>query len=109
MYDITRYYFSHNGVYSCVIAVCRKERYIAITIQRQKFEFWLLVNNKLKWNISSKENGEIYRIEEKEGTMTYEEYWSQNTEETIHSDLKEYITENKDNNYFRIQLSKLLT
>ena len=73
------------------VNIAKEDIGIEITIPRKKFEFWLLINEKLLWEIiSSDHTGEHVQAQ---GTMSYEEYWDGKVE-YIESDLYEYITTN---------------
>ena len=53
-----------------------------VLINTDEFEFWLLINGKLEWELNYKEtDGE--KIPSK-GTMYYEEYWSSDLEINVH-------------------------
>lgn len=79
---------------------------VSISIERKRYEFWLLMSNKLCWKTCKNENADgVYRAEEVEGVSDFHEYWRQDSN-IILSHLKEYILEQKTT-YFITKLNKL--
>lgn len=76
----------------------------SINIRKQSFEFFLLSNNKLSWIINKIEK-DIFRVEEVEGTMSYEEYWQDDI--TALCDLKDYINSMILNRYIFNKLRQI--
>ena len=92
MFQVTSYTILYNDNKVETIKVCFNNK-VEIDLDKEKFQFWLLVNNRLKWIISKSER-DIYRIEQVEGTMSNKEYWAQDMA-YIYQDLSDYIKANK--------------
>lgn len=62
---------------------------IPVTIPQDKFEWWLLNNDKLQWELNSSDHtGEHQQFT---GTMSLDEYWNTDSH-FIRQDLYQYIT-----------------
>lgn len=76
------------------VTLCRNYHSIDISIPRSKYEFYLLINDKLGWRIEKRDTEGVYRVEEVEGVMSYQEYW-QLDKELINEDFYQYIMTNQ--------------
>jgi len=84
-FDVSDFIRQHNKI---LVNIEKDNILIPITIPQDKFETFLLVTDKLQWEMNYSEAGEH---KQESGTMSYEEYWSQDAN-IIEGDLYEYIT-----------------
>jgi len=105
-FEVTKYSFKFNyDSWQVQVTCVNGKESVVIALSKDNFEFWLLRNNRLKWEITKTE-GEVHRIEEVEGTMSFDEYWEQDVT-TAFDDLRDYISSRKMENYYQMQLRKI--
>ena len=109
-FKVTKYGLDGDDfVHDFISVIClntETELSVKVKVNKNDFEFWLLINNRLKWVITKSE-GQVHRVEELEGTMSYEEYWSKENESTILVDLHDFIYHYRNTNYYQIKLKTI--
>jgi len=102
-FRVTNFFFNRPN---CVVWIeNRNLDKVDLELNTDRFELWLLTQNKLKWKVEYREG--VYRSEELEGTMSYQEYWSQDMN-VICSDIHE-VLRSQTGNYYQIKINKLKT
>ena len=95
------YFFRNNG--EVFVQSFIKGKQIKFSIKEKDFEFWLMENGKLTWEITRKEANGI-GSKTIVGLASMFEYWQFGLS-YIHNDLIEYITKNKTTKYVTNKLN----